>query len=155
MFRMDNLNQEQPKKETRKPLSKTITITLIQETTKQTLSWLLCIPKAPSRMKRARDQARAKAATEAVLSTSITRRWRAPKVTEMRRMWWVWLALALLNKTHRIPTPQGKELAQSIPTLAAKHQGAPSTTSTSKTRCKTSKIHNPPQVCATKFKCIK
>ena len=155
MFRMDNLNQEQPKKETRKPLSKTITITLIQAITKLTLSWPLCILKAPSRMRRVRDQARAKAVMEAVLSTSITRRWRAPKVTEMRLMWQAWIALALLNKTHRIPTPQDKELAQSIPTRAAKHQGAQSTTSTSKTRCKTSKIHNHPQASATKFKCIK
>lgn len=156
MFPMDNLSQEQPKKEARKHLSsKTITITLIQETTKLTLSWLLYILKGPSRMRRARDQARAKAAMEVVQSTSIIRRWRAPKVTEMRLMWQVQTASALLNKPHKTPTPQDRELAQSTPTQAAKHQGAQSTTSTSRTRCKTCKIHNHHLLCATKFKCTK
>ena len=156
MFQMDNLSQEQPKKETRKLLSsKTITITLIQEITKLTLCWLLYTLRGRSRMRRARGQARAKVVTEVVLSTSIIRRWREPKVTEIRPMRQAWTALALLTRPPRTPTAQDKGLAQSIPIQAAKHLGAPSTTSTSKTPCKTSKTHNHPLVSVTKSKCTK
>ena len=156
MYPMANLSQTLPKRETRRILNnKTTTITLIQETTRQTLFQPQSILRALLKTRKAKGQDRVKEAMEAAPSTLIIRRMKEQRAMAMQPITQELIAQVHLMGPLRTPTPQDKGQDPSTPTLAAKLQEAPSTTSTNRMPCKTCRTLSLLPASATKFKCTK
>lgn len=155
MFPMVKIRTKtQPKKVNNQKINNKITtITLISKSMEgkqtPTLCLLQYIPKVLLKMRK-KETDKVRGVMVAVQSISINRKMVPSQIMER-----LMLELMVLGYLIRTPPTLGRELEASILTQAHKLLEAQSTTSISRTQCKTFKTLNLPQVFAIRFKCKK